>query len=99
VNRVALNAEPAAVKAGDTFSINLALFGEASLVGADIAATVQLPAHGTRAAFVRTACIGTIPQAQICFSASMRAPSEAGAERFDVNLPGVDAISDILLIL
>jgi pimeloyl-ACP methyl ester carboxylesterase len=99
VNRVALNAEPAAVEAGATFSINLALFGEASLVSADIAATVQLPAHGTRVAFVRTACIGMTTQAQICFSASMQAPSEAGAERFDVNLPGVDAISDILLIL
>jgi pimeloyl-ACP methyl ester carboxylesterase len=99
VAKVGLQVDPAAVRVATDFTVQVGLFGEAALVNATIAATVHLPATNSTSSLTRTNCVGSISEAQLCLSGTLRAPTEPGPERFEVKLPGVDPFNDVLLVL
>ena len=99
VNKVGLQIDPAAVRAGTDFQVQVGLFGEAALGNATVVASASLPARSATTPLTRAQCAGSLMEAQLCLVGTLRAPPEPGPERFEVKLTGIDPFIDILLVL
>lgn len=99
VTRIALSFQPSAVRAGESFEVEVGLYGEAALAAADITGTARLRGTGDQGALERTPCSASHAEAKHCLKRRITAHGDAGPTWVDIKLPGADVVADVILIM